>query len=392
MRIVLTGSAAGGHLVPLEPIIEALRTVHKEQLPQLPVWLDRTKLSLYFLGLLDETGRELFRRLDVKVIALPSGKVRRYPSWATLPDLLVRLPWGVLLALFHMWRIMPDVVISKGGFGSVPVVLAALFYRIPFLLHESDAVSGLANRLMSAWASAVTVGYAMTRQSIRFYREKAIITGTPVRSDLAIMGKDEAKKSFGFAPALPVLLVMGGSQGAQQINDILLQVLPALLPDMGVIHLTGRNNFAAVKAAADEVLAKVAHRRRYQPFDYLTDRMGAALSAAEVVVTRAGATALAEVAHLRKATIIVPLDSAAQDHQRLNAAVFEMAQAARVIDPANLGRAIFLQNIRDVMNDADIRETLENNIATLDRPRAARDIAQLTFKLAQGFAPRQPKQ
>lgn len=377
--------------MPFEPMIQALRTVHHEQKEQLPGWIDRNKISLYYLGTLDETVRDFFKRLDVKTINITSGKLRRYPSLQTVPDMLYRFPWGILLAVWHLWRIMPDVVISKGGYGSVAVVLAALIYRIPFILHESDATSGLSNRLLSTWASVITVGFSATSQSIRFYREKTVVTGIPVRTDLGVMSKEEAKRSFGFTPDLPVLLVMGGSQGAQQINDTLLLVLPGLLPDMGVIHLTGKNNLASASAAADEVLKKVLNRERYKPFGYLTDRMGAALSAADVVVTRAGATALSEVAHMRKATIIIPLDSAAQDHQRLNAAVFEGAQAARVIDPANLGRALFDQNVRDLIANPDLRETLENNIVRLDRPAAARDIAVLAFKLAQGLVPRQPK-
>ncbi len=382
----------GGHLVPFEPIVEALRTVHQEQREQLPGWIERKKISLFYLGTLDEPARNFFDHLDVKAINITAGKLRRYPSVQTVPDLLFRLPWGILLALIYMWRIMPDVVISKGGYGSVAVVLAAVFYRIPFMLHESDAAPGLANRLMSAWASVITVGYGATRQAIRFYRDKTVVTGTPVRTDLGAISKEVAKGSFGFPSELAVLLVMGGSQGAKQINDTLLLVLAALLPDMGIIHLTGTNNLTSVTATADEILQKVPQRERYKPFGYLTDRMGAALAAADVVVTRAGATALAEVARMRKATIIVPLDAAAQDHQRRNATVFEVAQAARVIDPANLGRALFEQNVRDLITNPDMREALENNIAGLDRPGAARDIAILAFKLAQGLVPRQPKQ
>jgi len=391
MRVVVTGGALGGHLVPLEPIIDTLRTVYSEQRSRLPVMIEGNKFDIYFLGILNKDTKTFFKRLSVKAVHIPSGKLRRYPSSRTVVDLLFRLPWGILVALLQMWRIMPDVVISKGGYGSLPVAAAAVFYRIPFLLHESDASMGLANRIMAGWSSVITVGFAATRQNIRFYRAKTVVTGTPVRSQLVTVNQEQAKQMFGFAPDVPILLVMGGSQGAQQINEVLIQVLPSLLADMGIIHLTGPDKLAAVRQEVQLVLKKTSGEVRalYKPFGYLTERLGNAMAAADVVVTRAGATSLAELARFRKATIIVPLDLAAQDHQRRNAAVFEAAQAARVMDPANLGRALFEQNVRDLMGDAELRKTLENNIGQLDRPQAGREIALLAFKLAQGLVPRQ---
>src|SRR3989344_6984227 len=157
MRVVLTGGATGGHLVPFEPIADALRALHQEQRDSLPAWLEKNKLEIYFLGVLNEEARAFFKRLGITAIHIPTGKLRRYASTQTVPDILFRLPFGIALALFQMWRIMPDVVISKGGYGGIPVAMAAVVYRIPFLLHESDAVSGLANRMMARWASVITV-------------------------------------------------------------------------------------------------------------------------------------------------------------------------------------------------------------------------------------------
>ena len=295
------------------------------------------------------------------------------------------------MALIHMWRIMPDVVISKGGYGSVPVSLAAVFYRVPVLLHESDVVFGLANRLMTSIASAITVGFPAAREQMVSYKDKTVVTGTPVRGGLALIEQAAAKKMFGFKPTDPVLLVMGGSQGSEQINDVVLSGLPSLIKDMSIIHLTGEDHLKIVAAAAKDVLKNGERGDYYKPFGYLTERMGEALSAADVVVTRAGATSLAELARLRKAAILIPLDLAAQDHQRRNATVFEMAGAARVIDPANLGRALFEQNVRDLMQNHDIAETLRANMAQLDYTGASRDIVQLAFKLAVGLVPRQTK-
>lgn len=374
--------------MPFEPMVDAARVVFIEQKNSLPRWVERSRLDIYFLGVTDKKTRDFFDRLGVKVINVPAGKLRRYPSPRTASDVLLRMPVGLVKALLYMWWIMPDVVISKGGYGSVPVSIAAVFYRVPVLLHESDVVLGLANRLMTTLASAVTVGFAATREAMVSYKSKTVVTGTPVRAGLKLTDQAEAKRLFGFTPEDKVLLVMGGSQGSEQINRVLLETLPGLIKSMGIIHLTGQDHLKKVQAAADELLKGGGREQYYKAFGYLSDRMAAALSAADVVATRAGATSLAELARLRKASILVPLDSAAQDHQRRNATVFEAAGAARVIDPANLGRALFEQNVRSLMENDEIASTLRENMSLLDYTTAGRSIVELAFKLAAGMVPR----
>lgn len=391
MRIVLTGGGSGGHLIPFEPIVDALRHVYLEQKDALPRWIDKGKLQIYFLGVSDQATRDFFQHFDVRVIDIPAAKLRRYPSPRTLSDVLFRLPIGLIKALWQLWWLMPDAVISKGGYGSMPVALAATFYRIPFLLHESDAVSGLANRLMASLAAVVTVGFAATRHEMLNYKSKTIVTGTPVRKQLLRDTPVEAKRYFGFDEEEPVLLVTGGSQGAEQLNELVLEVLPSLIEDMGIIHLTGLLHFEKVHAAAKELLMSSSRSFAYRPFGYLTDDIGWALTASDMVVSRAGATALAELAFLRKPAVVIPLATAAQDHQRENAAVYDAAGAVRLISPENLGRALFEQNVRAVMFDKTLRDTLSTNITRLSHPRAAHDIADLAFKLALGLQPFQPK-
>ena len=387
MRIVLTGGGTGGHMIPFEPLVEMLRRVHQETKTQLPVWIDRERLDIYFLGVLDSSSKEFYERLGLQTINIPAAKLRRYLAWQTGPDLLWRMPVGVSKALWHMWRIMPDAVISKGGYGSVPVGVAALLLRIPLILHESDAVLGLANKFMANWAQVITVGFAATRHEMGYHKRKTVVTGTPVRLGLAREDKSSAKRLFGFRENEPVVLITGGSQGAETINKLTLQILPELIKLAGIIHLAGANNLTSVKTAADQMLQHADRKGSYKLFGTLTDKMGAALVAADLVVSRAGATSLMEFARLRKPAIIIPLDSAAQDHQRANAQSMEVAEAVRVISQENLGRTILLQNIRALLEDQEIREVLKQNIARFDYPNAARDIAQLTFKLARGMVP-----
>ena len=387
MRIVLTGGGSGGHLIPFEPIIESLRTIYLEQKKTLPARIDPEQLELFFAGVVDRTTTAFFARFDVAVIPIPSGKVRRYFSLANFFDLGVILPWGILRALWQCYWLMPDVIISKGGYGSIPVLLAAIFYPIPILLHESDAVAGATNQLTSRFATAVTTGFATAFTAPAKQRFKVFVTGTPVREQLSRLDPIEAKRTFNFAANELVVLIMGGSQGAQAINDVVLQVLPELILEAAVIHLTGERHFARVSAVARELLQTSSRREQYRCYPYLTDTMMDAMAAADVVVSRAGATTLAELTRLRKPTLLIPLPTAAHDHQRRNAQAYEQFGAARVLDPANVGRNIFLRSIRDLITNQKLRHDLSANMAQLDHPAAAREIALLAYKLASGFAP-----
>jgi len=391
MRIVLTGGGTGGHLVPLQPLIETLRTVHQEKKEKLPRWIDRDNLQIYFMGVADEQMEQFLNDLGVKVVKIPAGKLRRYSSPRTFTDLLFRLPVGLMKAMWQMWRVMPDVVISKGGYGSLPVGLAATIYRVPLLLHESDAVMGLANIIMANWAEVITVGMPATRHNMRYHKRKTILTGTPVRKGLARESKAASKRMFDIDEDEPVLLVMGGSQGATKINEMALEILPIILEEMAVIHITGEDHIEQVKKEARELIGPSDRENYYKPVGYLKEKMGPALMAADLVITRAGATSLAELAHLRKPTIIIPLPSSAQDHQVTNAQVFEVADAARLISQENLGKTMLVQNIKDLMESEQMRETLSANIRRFDYPNAARDISKIAFKLATGLVPFQSR-
>jgi len=271
MIVVLTGGGTNGHIIPLEPIIDSLRVNFRAQQETMPAWIGRRKLEIVFIGVTDKKTEEFFKRLDVKTIAIPAAKLRRYPSSRTISDLLFRLPAGLVLSLWHMWRLMPDVVVSKGGYGSIPVTLAAWFYRVPFLLHESDSVSGLANRMMASLATVITVGFASTRHEMKYYRDKTVVTGTPIRKYLLTESPEDSKKYFGLDEDEPVLLVMGGSQGAEQLNELVLEALPSLIEDMAIIHLTGKDHFNEVKKFAEDLIVSSSREFAYKPFGYLTD-------------------------------------------------------------------------------------------------------------------------
>lgn len=373
--------------MPFEPIIESLRSVWLTQKENLPDFVEPQSLDITFLGVVDEQARALFSAYDVPVMQVPSGKLRRYASPKNIVDLLVRLPVGIMWAFWRMLKIMPDVVISKGGYGSVPVVLAAWFYRIPVLLHESDVVPGKTNSWLVRLATAVTIGFPQAQGLFGKHAHKLFVTGTPVRP-LESISKEEARRFWKIPEGVPMLLVMGGSQGAKQINEVLLQVLPKLLPDMAILHITGKEHYPAVQKVTSELLAQLPHKNNYQVVPYLDDTMTAALVAADAIVSRSGASSLAEIARLRKPSLLIPYPEAAGDHQRKNAQVFLAAGAALVLDPQNLGRNLFYSNVKRLMTDEEARAIWVRNLEKVDHPEAGQKIAELALRLASGFAPK----
>ncbi len=391
MVILLTGGGTGGHIVPFEPILEALRSQFIQDKASLPEYVEPDHLEIHFIGMLTPQAEKMFKDHSIPATHIRAGKLRRYTSILNIFDLLFWLPVSILAAIIHVWRLMPDVVVSKGGYGSLPVVLAATFYRIPILLHESDAVPGNTNAFLFRFASAVTVGYDNVRLALPKWSYKVFVTGTPVRSSLTAIAKQEAKKRLHFPLDRPVLLVMGGSQGAKQINEVLLQVLPDLLTVASVLHLTGEDHFQAVSTVTKELLANSPNKQFYEAKPFMGSDMSLALSAADAIVSRAGATSLAEIARLRTPSLIIPLDGAANDHQRKNAQAFESVGAALVLDPTNLGTNIFKNNVMQLLQDQAVRAALQTNLVRLDFPQAPQHIAALVFQLARGLAPQPQK-
>lgn len=388
MRIVLTGGGTSGHVMPFEPMVQALRTLWLQQKETLPKRLGRRDLRIYFVGVADQKTKDFFAHYDVPVVHVQSGKLRRYVSLLTVVDLLFRLPVGMVLGVVQMWRIMPEVVISKGGFGSIPTVLAAAFYRIPVLLHESDAVFGLANSWLLRFATAVAVGFPAAKDvAPKKWQHKIVVTGTPVRPALLRTPQIEAKKHLHIDVQEKVVLVMGGSQGAQQINEQLMQILPRLVLAATVIHVTGEKHFSSVTEVARQLLEQSSRQDAYRAYPFVDgDDFAAVLAAADAVVSRAGSSVV-ELIALRKPMLLIPLDSAAADHQRANARVLEQQGAALVLDPTNVGANLLEQNITRLLTDEQLRANLRANMGRIDFPKAASTIAELAFNLAQGLEP-----
>jgi len=272
-------------------------------------------------------------------------------------------------------RQRPAAVLAMGGFTSVPAALAARSLRVPFCLHESNTIPGRANRWLARWAAHVMVGFPGTRTQLRSSRLS--VTGTPGRLHPDDLRSEPAWEALGLSPHQPLLLVMGGSQGANAINRAIVTALPSLadrLPELQIIHLSGEADLEWVSAA----YASWGTRAQVFPF---ADRMREILRAASLVVSRAGASSLAEFAMSELPAILVPYPSAADDHQAHNAQAYAVKGAARILTQDCLATDALVSLIAECVHNQTVRTEMITALQTLQRPHAARDIAAVLWDL-----------
>ena len=271
-------------------------------------------------------------------------------------DIFVTL-YGCISAFFTLLAVFPDVVVSKGGYASVPVTSAAHLLGIPVVIHESDVKPGRANLMASKYAKRIAVTFD---SSVPYFPKKAQAniarTGIPIRSIIANPETEGAKESFGLDPSVPTILVLGGSQGAVRVNDIIQFALPQLTEFANVIHQTGKDNFEVAERTAKLMLEKSARPDRYHPFPYLNAlTMRRAAGAADLVVSRAGMTAVAEIALWKKPSILIPIPEEVSHDQRANAYAYAETGAAVVIEEANLTDHILVSEAKRILgNPAEV--------------------------------------
>lgn len=310
-RIVLTGGGTAGHVTP-----------HLSLIPRL---LD-AGYEIHYIG--TENGMEhgmISRLPNVEYHAVKSGKLRRYFSAQNFTDPF-RVLAGAGQSVALMRRLKPDVCFSKGGFVSVPVVVGAWLCGVPVVCHESDLTPGLANRICSRFATKVATAFPECAKTLG---DKGVWTGTPLRPELFRGSRERGLELAGFGGGKPVLLMTGGSSGAQSVNKCLRDALPDLLPRMDVLHLCGRGN-------VDESLSGLSG---YCQKEFLSDEMPDALAVADMVLSRAGSNTLSELLALRKPMLLVPYPlGASRGDQIENAKSYEREGLARVLMQEDMTR------------------------------------------------------
>lgn len=321
-KIVMTGGGTAGHVTPNIALFDSLQ---------------KDGYEIHYIGSYEGIEKGLIENKKIPYYGISSGKFRRYRSWKNLTD-----PFRVLHGFFQarrlLGRIRPNVVFSKGGFVSVPVVMAAKTRHIPVIIHESDLTPGLANKLAMPSATKVCCNFPETLPYLP--KEKAVLTGSPIRQELLHGNKQAAKDFCGFTSDLPILMVMGGSIGSVYINNAIRGCIDTLLTKYQIIHLCGKGNI-------DESLKD---KKGYAQFEYISENLPDLFAAADLVVARAGANSICELLALHKPNILIPLSrNASRGDQILNANSFAKQGFSAVLEEEEVTSEKLMATIDDVM-------------------------------------------
>ncbi|MDR1939248.1 MAG: UDP-N-acetylglucosamine--N-acetylmuramyl-(pentapeptide) pyrophosphoryl-undecaprenol N-acetylglucosamine transferase [Clostridiales bacterium] len=342
MTIVLTGGGTAGHIMPNLALI-----------PYLERYFDK----IYYIGETDGMEQTLAQKYGVAFFGTPAVKFDRGKPLKNLKIPAV-LPKAVKEARAVLRGLKPDIVYSKGGYAALPAALAARSLKIPVIAHESDMSMGLANKLTAKFCKKVFLGFETDKYK---NDKKYIFTGTPVRDGIFGYQKPTAKNSLGIPEKLPVILIIGGSLGAKAVNQCVYSCLDRLTKTAFVLHIAGKTGKPSLT------------RPNYRAFEFY-DRVGELFAAADVVVSRAGATAAAELFALNKKVIFIPLPkTASRGDQLLNAEYYKAKNAAEVILQENLDADSLI---------AAVERLLALPEKTAPRPRPNADIARLIYETA----------
>lgn len=370
MKILFTGGGSGGHFYPIIAIAEEVNQIAREN--------KLIGLELFYMSYSPYNEGLLFEH-NITFKKNTAGKMRIYFSLMNIIDLF-KTSWGVVVSLWTIFSIYPDVIFGKGGYASFPALLAGKLLRIPVVIHESDSVPGRVNAWAGKFAARIAISYPESAQF--FPAGKTAYTGNPIRKDIQHALSVGAHEYLQLDPSLPTLLVIGGSQGAQLINDTVIDALPRLVEKYQIIHQTGKANLQMIKDTMSVVLHNNKHADRYKPIDYLNNlalRMSA--GAASLVISRAGSS-LFEIASWEKPSIVIPITKSNGNHQRMNAYAYARTGAAVVLEEANLSGNILSAEVDRLIGNPEMLAEMSAATKASQHPEAARKIATEILNIA----------
>ncbi|MCD4839227.1 undecaprenyldiphospho-muramoylpentapeptide beta-N-acetylglucosaminyltransferase [Neobacillus sedimentimangrovi] len=306
--IVFTGGGSAGHVTPNLAIINEIKDD----------W------NIHYIGSKKGIEKELIRKINIPYHSISSGKLRRYIDFENVIDIF-RVLKGCLDARRILKKLKPDLVFSKGGFVSVPVIIAARSLKIPIFIHESDMTPGLANKISQRFATKIFTSFEETEKFFPKNKVKAI--GSPIRKEVLSGSAERGRRFLGFDQRRPILTIMGGSLGAKRINEAVREALSQLTEKYQIVHLCGKNN-------VDESLADISG---YKQFEYVHEELSDILAATDLVITRGGSNAIFEFLALNIPMLIIPLGlKQSRGDQILNAQAFEEKGFSLTLEEENL--------------------------------------------------------
>jgi len=375
LRLLLTGGGSGGHTFPLIAVSRELKRIALAQ---------NIELEMIYIGPNDFT-LPYIQKEGIAIKTISVGKFRREFSWQNFLDIFKTMA-GIFQALFYIYILMPDLIFSKGGYGSFPVTFWGIIFFIPTYIHESDFIPGLVNHLIRRFCKKIFISFEGTGQY--FPPKKTILVGNPIREDLFTAKIDsEATKKLLELSSKPVLTIIGGSQGSKHINDLILDILPKIINQAEIIHQVGDNNFEEVKKEVEvifqEIIKDEETKQYYHPIPFFEESqipninsLKDVLAISDLIIARAGSGLIFEIAAAHKPSIIIPLPWASQDHQKKNAYEYAKTGAAVVIEEQNLKPNIFSDLILQTLGDKQKMEAMSQAAQSFAKPKAAEQIAQ----------------
>jgi len=370
MKILLTGGGTGGHFYPIIAVAQSLRKIIRDE-----KLIDAT---MYYMAPSPYDEKLLFENSIIYKYCA-AGKVRRYFSLLNILD-AVKTGLGVLKATLDIFTIFPDVVFSKGGYVSFPVLFAARLFGVPVVIHESDSKPGKVNLWSSKFAKRIAISYPQA--AAYFPKDKVALTGNPIRKELMTTKTEGAREYWNLDEVTPLIVILGGSQGSKKINDALIDALQKLVENYYIIHQTGKDNLAEVTHTANVVLNDSLHRDRYKPRAYLNDLdIRTAAGASSLIISRAGST-IFEIAMWKKPSIIIPIPEEVSHDQRSNAFSYASTGACSVIEEANLTSNILCSEINRIIMNPDISEAMSKSTEQFIHTDASDKIAREIINIA----------
>jgi UDP-N-acetylglucosamine--N-acetylmuramyl-(pentapeptide) pyrophosphoryl-undecaprenol N-acetylglucosamine transferase len=365
MKIIFTGGGSGGHFYPIIAIAQEIRNIVKKEKLIEP--------KMYFLAPTPYNKGVLYDN-DIQYKKILAGKRRTYASPLNFFDGFKTF-FGIIKAMWTVFWIFPDVIFSKGGFGSFPVTVAARILRIPLIVHESDSAPGRANAWAAKFAEKIAVSYADAGAYFK-HKERIAWTGNPIREEIKRKAPEGGYEFLDLDPKMKTILVLGGSLGAKHINEAIIDVLPEMLEKYQIVHQTGKANYDEVVRISKVVAPDANLQSHYKPFPYLNDvAMRVSAGIADLIITRAGST-LFEVANWGTPAIVIPITDSNGDHQRKNAFAYARAGAGVVIEENNLTPTVLKQEINRILEDPLVSTAMVEGAKEFAKPDAARTLAE----------------
>lgn len=367
-RILLVGGGSGGHFYPLIAVAEKLN-VFKER---------GDSIELYYMGP-EQYDASALQENNITFVYCPSGKQRKYFSLLNYLDIF-KVIYGFFSACIKLYVLYPDVIFSKGSYTSVPVVLAGFFLRIPIVVHESDTKPGSANKLASKFARYIAISFDDTAQY--FPPQKTALTGIPLRK-VFYQEVENPLQQLGLPNDKPLIFVTGGSFGAQRLNNLILESLDELLPEFVILHQAGTVHREEVENTAVTLISETKLLEHYFVKGSLTgNEMNLAQRASSLIISRAGAGSIFEIARAGKPSILIPIPEKISHDQKTNAYAYARSLGSMVLEEENLTDGLLASEIHRIMSDPQVYASMRDSALLFGKGDAGQTIAEALLGIA----------